>query len=323
MLNGIKKTAYFFLMLFSTVYPQGSYVLEPSEAILRKSGVEPALTPKELEMTRIKIDPLENQINYTNLAVIGAITLSSGVAIHIYQKNTWWADQSATFKIVNDWEYALWIDKIGHFYGTHLLAHAFSSAFEGSGIRNENSVIYSAAAAFAFEMYVEIEDGFGKNWGFSPGDAGADLLGALYFLGQYYYPVLKNFQPRISYWPSEDLLNPPAPGDRKRLHRANNVTDDYAGQKYWLAFRMKNLLPGNWAKYWPSFLMISVGTGLKDWNGYGKGQRELYIALDLDAEELPLHGQFWQFVKNTLNYIHFPMPGIRITPDAAFLAFVY
>ncbi len=323
MINGLKKTTYLIFIFFSTVFSQGNYSLEPSEAILRRSDFNPDFTLKKLDYEQLKLDPLENQINYTNLAIIGAITLTSGVAIHIYQKNTWWADQSSTFKIINDWEYALWIDKIGHFYGTHLLAHAFSSAFEGSGIRNENAVIYSATAAFAFEMYVEIEDGFGKNWGFSPGDAGADLLGALYFLGQYYYPFLKNFQPRVSYWPSEDLLNPPAPGDKNRLHRANNVTDDYSGQKYWLALRMKNLLPESLAEYWPSFLMISVGTGLKDWNGFGKGQRELYIAFDLDAEELPLHGEFWQFIKNTLNYIHFPMPGIRITPDAAFLAFVY
>ncbi len=323
MLKNILKNILVIFLYSITVSAQGNFSLSPAEAILRKPETITNLPVKTVSNGLKEIDPLENQINYTNLAIIGAITLSSGVAIHIYQKNTWWADQSSTFKIVNDWEYALWIDKIGHFYGTHLLGHAFSSAFEGSGIRDEDAVIYSAAAAFAFEMYIEIEDGFGKNWGFSPGDAGADLLGALYFLGQYYYPFLKNFQPRVSYYPSEDLLNPPEPGDRNRLHIANNVTDDYSGQKYWIAMRMKNILPAELAEYWPSFLMISVGTGLKDWNGFGKGQRELYIALDLDAEELPLHGEFWQFVKNTLNYIHFPMPGIRITPNAAFLAFVY
>ncbi len=323
MLKKAIKNIFVFFLAFSSVYPQGNSSLKPAEAILKKTETDYKTVINKVTGFPVKIDPLENQINYTNLAIIGAVTLASGVAIHIYQKNTWWADQSSTFKIVNDWEYALWIDKIGHFYGTHLLGHAFSSAFEGSGIRNDKAVIYSAAAAFAFEMYVEIEDGFGKNWGFSPGDAGADLLGALYFLGQYYYPFLKNFQPRVSYYPSEDLLNPPKPGDRDRLHIANNVTDDYSGQKYWLAVRVKNLLPESIARYWPSFLMLSVGTGLKNWNGFGKGQRELYIAFDLDAEELPLHGEFWQFVKNTLNYIHFPMPGIRITPDAAFLAFVY
>ena len=173
----------------------------------------------------------------------------------------------------------------------------------------------SAIGAFAFQMYVEIEDGFGKNWGFSPGDAAFDLMGALYSLGQHYYPVLKNFQPRVSYYPSLE--------QREGKRKDGNIIDDYAGQKYWMGIRMKNILPKSISKYWPSFLMLSVGMGLKNWNGFGKGDQDLYIAFDLDAEELPLHGGVWQFIKNTLNKIHFPMPGIRITPHAAFFAIVY
>ncbi len=69
--------------------------------------------------------------------------------------------------------------------------------------------------------------------------------------------------------------------------------------------------------------MISVGMGLRNWDGFGGGKQDIYIALDFDAETLPLHGPIWQFVKNTLNFIHFPMPGIRITPDTAAFVFVY
>jgi hypothetical protein len=63
--------------------------------------------------------------------------------------------------------------------------------------------------------------------------------------------------------------------------------------------------------------------GVKDLDGGGGGTREFYIALDLDAEELPLYGKGWQFVKNTLNFFHFPMPGIRISPDAAFFVLCF
>jgi hypothetical protein len=63
--------------------------------------------------------------------------------------------------------------------------------------------------------------------------------------------------------------------------------------------------------------------GGKNIDGFGGGYREYYLSLDLDAETIPLYGGFWQFLKNTLNYIHFPMPGIRITPDAAFFVFCY
>jgi len=262
----------------------------------------------------LSFDPLEKQVNYNVLAWVGGATLVTGIGIHIYQSNAWWQDQNNHFKFVNDPTYALGIDKVGHFYGTNLLAHLFSSGFEAANVQSEQSAIYGALAAFLFELYVEIEDGFGKNWGFSTGDLAADGIGAAYFVSQYYFPIMKNFQPRFSYIPTEDYIS--------GKHKGNGI-DDYEGQKYWIGLRMKKLLPKSWAQYWPAFLMISAGMGVRDLDGKGGGQREYYIGLDLDAEEIPLHGNVWQFVKNTLNYFHFPMPGIRITPDTAFFVFLF
>ena len=261
-----------------------------------------------------QIDPLKTDVDYSTLATVGGITLGIGVGVHIYQANAWWQDQSSTFKVVNDWEYALWLDKMGHFFGTALMAHGLSAGFEGANIDLEKSAIYGAIGAFAFEAFIEIEDGFGPQWGFSPGDISADFLGALYTVGQYYYPTLKHIQPRVSYFPSQKYLD----GEHK-----GNIIDDYAGQKYWLAFRMKELLPNKISEYWPSFLMLSVGMGLRDWDGFGGGKQDLFIAFDLDAEQLPLYGPVWQFIKNTLNFIHFPMPGLRITPNSAAFVIVY
>ncbi len=260
-------------------------------------------------------DPLETEINYPVLAGVGGIFLGSGIAVHIYQRNAWWKDQRQAFHFVNDSYYALGIDKIGHFYAGSLLAHAFSSGLEAGNINSEDAAIYGSLASFLFELYVEIEDGYGPDWGFSPGDATGDFLGAAYTLGQYYVPYLKNFIPRFSYIPSNELL--------EGKHRGGNMIDDYEGQKYWLSFRVKNLLPDNLSQYWPSFLMLSAGMGVKDLDGSGGGTREFYIALDIDAEEIPLYGKGWQFLKNTLNYIHFPMPGIRVSPDAAFFVFCF
>jgi len=260
------------------------------------------------------INPLETEIDYPFLAVMGGITIGIGISVHIYQANAWWQNQSSKFKFQNDWNYALWLDKMGHFYATAFMSHALASGFEAANLDLERSAIYGAIGAFSFELFLEIEDGFGPQWGFSPGDLGADFLGALYTVGQYYYPTLKHIQPRASYYPSKKYRD----GEHK-----GTVSDDYTGQKYWLGFRMKSLLPKSIAEYWPSFLMLSVGMGLSNWDGYGGGQQEIFIAFDFDAETLPLHGPVWQFIKNTLNYFHFPMPGIRISPSGAAFSIVY
>jgi hypothetical protein len=54
------------------------------------------------------------------------------------------------FHFVNDTDYALGIDKIGHFYAGSLLAHAFSSGLEAGDIQSEQAAIYGSIASFAF-----------------------------------------------------------------------------------------------------------------------------------------------------------------------------
>jgi hypothetical protein len=268
-------------------------------------------------LTNVEVDPdpLRSAIDYNKLMLFGGASLAVGVTVHIYQSNAWWQTQDSKFRFVNDWEYALWIDKTGHFFGTHLIGHAFSGAYEAANFQPEESAILSSISALAFELFIEIEDGFGPDWGFSPGDAMADVFGAGFYLAQYYYPFLKNFQPRVSYIPTKEFRN--------GTHKSGIIIDDYEGQKYWMGIRMKEVLPDKLADYWPSFLMVSLGMGVSDLDGSGGGTRSFYAALDFDAEQIPLYGGVWQFIKNTLNYIHFPMPGVRITPNTAFFGIVF
>lgn len=277
-------------------------------------------------------DPLHKEINYPILTGVGLSYAYIIYKINDYYKNTWWKEDSnyvndGSFHIVNDWEYALGLDKIGHAYGTTVISHFFSSGFQAANVNQELSVWLGAAGGLGLQLYTEIQDGFAPTdkvtgepkWGFSPGDAVADFIGASYFVAQYYYPYLKNFQLRASYYPSEAMRN----GEKSD----NNISDDYDGQKMWLAFRMKNLLPSSMAEYWPSFLMLSAGyavSGIGD-NATDAGlQQSYYLAFDFDAEVIPLHGEFWEFIKNTLNYIHFPMPGIKFSQDGvSFLLIAY
>jgi hypothetical protein len=269
------------------------------------------------EVRQDELNPLARDINYPVLYGMGALTIGTGLTIHFYQKNAWWADQSRVFRIQDDWDYALWIDKIGHFYGTILISHAMSASLEACNLPAEDCVVYGSLGAFLFQAYIEYEDGFGLDWGFSPGDFMSDFLGAMYPVAQYYIPYLNNFQFRVSYYP-------------KHLSGANPITghkhiivDDYEGQKFWLSFKMKNLLPKDVAKYWPGFLQLSLGMGVRDLDGSGGGISDFYLAFDIDADYLPISGSFGQFIKNTLNLWHFPMPGIRINNKTVFFAICY
>lgn len=263
------------------------------------------------------VDPFKKKTNYPILAGIGLAVLGTGTVIHLYQQKAWWSNQRTSFHFQNDWEYALWIDKIGHAYGGMIIQHGLSSGLEAANLTSEESAWYGAIGALAFQTFIEIEDGFGPQWGFSPGDFTGNLIGSAYPVLQYYFPQLKNYMLKASYWPKDLNKTNPVSGQQ------HIIVDDYHGQKFWLSLRMKNLLPKASAKYWPDFLMLAIGMGVKNLDGSGGGQRDFYVAFDIDTESIPLYGSFWQFLKNTLNFFHFPMPGIRVTSGIAFFGLCY
>lgn len=247
------------------------------------------------------IELFNKEINYKLLAGTGLIFLSAGTYLHNIQSNAWWS-VSDRFHTESGQKRLLNIDNISHFYGVNLLGHLFSGGYEASGMQSLESTWYSSLSALSYEVYIELEDAYHQGQGFSNYNLGADLLGTAFYIGQYYLPSLKSFLPKFSYQPSYEL---------RKNHRI--IFDDYAGQKYWLAIRAKEFVPEEIKNLWPSFINIAIGTGSN--NNVSREISGVYLALDLDTEELPLYGPFWQFVKNTFNYFHFPMPGIRITPS--------
>jgi len=316
----IFKAIIFFLLFCLTAHSQSKYdstYFQNDKANLKlelKKEANNSFSSNKFNLSDYEYDPLKTKINYTALTGLGAIYLGAGIGVHIYQRNAWWKDNRTSFHFQNDWQYALWSDKLGHFFAATLLVHAFSAGLEAANFQTNDAMLYGTITALAFQYYVEIEDGFGANWGFSPGDAIANTLGAGYALSQFYFPYLQNFQFKYSYYPSVKM---------RRGEHNGNIFDDYEGQKIWLSFNMKNILSGSIAEVWPAFINLAVGMGSKDLDGLGGGRREIFIALDFNVLELPLHGKIGNFVKNTLNYFHLPMPGLRISPDSAFFVFLF
>lgn len=267
--------------------------------------------------TPLAISPLSREIDYSMLWKVGLVVGGGWTALHFVKQNAWWKKNATNFHIYYDWDYALWLDKVGHFYGTTILAHSFRSAFEACNFEQEEIVWYGSVMALAFQTYVEIEDGFSPDWGFSPPDMYANILGATFPVLQYYEPFFNNFQFKFSYYPKWAINPHPADGRRRIL------IDDYEGQKYWLSFNVKNLLPNSVSRYWFSWLNIAVGVGGKNINGWGGGQKDIFIALDLNTDELPIYGSFQTFIKRSLSFIKLPMPGIRITDKLILIGLCY
>lgn len=256
-------------------------------------------------------DPDQTRVRWTPTIILGSALALTITGIHYYQMNAWWKDQRGPFHIMEDDAYALNIDKAGHFFGGAFCAFVGRKSMEWCGFSRNTSVITGALMSFLFEMYVELEDGFARKWGFSPGDAMADLIGAAWPVGQHFVPYLENFQPKFSYWPSKEL---------REGTSAKIFIDDYNGQSYWMGMRVYELLPSSWQKFWPSWLGLAVGVsvrGVQDsrTDVAGSPIRHVFLALDYDMTKIiPGDSWFLDTLAKAMNYIHFPAPAIQISP---------
>jgi hypothetical protein len=263
---------------------------------------------------------LQTKIKPIPTAIIGASYIGIFFLQHYGQMNTIWKEQG-DFNIREDGRYALYADKAGHFFGAYLTSYVFSETLMLAGFDWEDASITGSIMGLAYESYVEILDGFGVNWGFSPTDFYADVAGAGYFLAQYYVPYLQNITPKFIYVPA------PWHGD---LHRVPSemFIDDYSSHTIFLSLNIHNMLPDGMKDYWPSWLELCFGyaarnlcapyTGVCDPTKSEQvyddvwGNPKFVIALDYNLYQLlPDDGYFWNWLKQSLNYFKLPSPAIE------------
>src|SRR4030066_2025893 len=108
---------------------------------LRKNALNKSFQLKTINVPETQFDPLQKKINYPLLYGMGALYLGAGIGVHINMSNAWWKDNRTSFHFQNDWSYALWFDKIGHFFDATILVHIFSVGFEAANVQTEQAML--------------------------------------------------------------------------------------------------------------------------------------------------------------------------------------
>lgn len=252
-------------------------------------------------------------INTARLALLSGATLGATIGLYVYQEQAWWDGPKGEFWVVNDWVYSNGLDKLGHMYGSYVLSHAFRYGLEWSRVRESQSVLFGSLLALGLQFGIETLDGFHKIYGFSPGDAIANILGATLPILQWRFPVMKNFQLKFSYYPSAGYLD-----DLKR-QKQRVFIDDYEGQRYWLSVDPHFMMGERLRDFIPAWLGFSVGMGLTDpttdivrnpWTS------EYFLTLDYNLSKIETESGFLKGLFRVLDFIHLPAPGIAIKQGA-------
>lgn len=253
------------------------------------------------------VDSSRNEVKGGKLAVVCGITGGAFIVGHVFLSNLWWKGEKSAFHfdVEHDWKYALGADKFGHFFFPYLSSNIYRQALDWTGMDSTSALYYSCGWALAYETYVEVKDGFSKEWGFSPGDFTADLLGASFPILQNKIPILQNFNWKISFYPS----------DKFKAGAYKAIIDDYESTTHWLTINVHNLSPNEMKQCFPAIINVAIGHSVRNLDLQGAGNHELYLSLDWNLNALP--DGFWllNVLKRNLNYYHLPAPAIRIYPN--------
>ncbi|MBI3259317.1 MAG: DUF2279 domain-containing protein [Ignavibacteriae bacterium] len=255
---------------------------------------------------------IDRGINYTRLAVVGGVTAVGVTYGFILQKNLWWKGEKTDFyfNFDKDWRYAIGADKLGHFFFPYMVSGIYSQALEWAQMDSVSALWWGAGIGLAHQTFVEIRDGYSKDngggyLGFSWGDMSANILGAAYPLVQQQSKLLRNFNIKVSFYPSEQYKD----------GAKNVIFDDYESTYHWLSISVKNLLPYSIAEYYPAWINLAIGHSVKQLDGIGGGYHEIFIGLDWNLAGIPIEGKLWKTVAKTLGYYHFPAPAVKIYPN--------
>lgn len=281
---------------------------------------------------------LETNVNTKDILIYGGGLGVLFMAQHIYQIKENWKDK-APFKILEDGVYSLWTDKGTHIFNTYFPSYMFSEGLIAMGLSKNDAVLTGSIMGLAYQTYVEVLDGYGANYGFSPSDYYADIVGATFYFLQNRYGLAEYITPKFAYIPSNWY------GDKLRVPHTNFI-DDYSSQTTYLSFNMHAILPKSIGNYWPEWLELTVGYSAR--NLYNTGvfengklvenvdpvstfQREvspgnsvygdpkLIIGLDYNLIKLlPDGGAGWNWFKQTLNFLKLPSPAIEIGEKTRF-----
>lgn len=304
--------------IFGTLLVVTSFVCASVDTVDSAEQVASEKNWRDLSFDYRSEDPGSDSVqDFSALRFAGVASLTAGAFgvayLFVFQKG-WWDEQGSEFHFENDFDYALNLDKAGHFFAGVLLGEGFYQGYHWAGMSEFQSYFLAGVSTSLTHVAIDVKDGFSPEWGFSIFDVMSGTLGGFYPMAKRYVPVFNYFDIKWSYWKNSDAYY--------RQSDTDIFTDDYVNETFWLSLKIHRMLPRAARPYWPGWLAIAGGWSIDEGvfvEGPGKGHHEFYIALDYDFEGIFQPKERWaRDLVRFLNYFKLPAPTIQVYPDVRF-----
>ncbi len=234
------------------------------------------------------------------------------------------------FHFFNDDAEWLQIDKAGHAYSAYTESRLSMEMWRWAGLSRKQRIWIGGLSGVAYQSIIEVLDGFSSEWGFSPGDFTANIIGSGMFISQ---ELAWNDQ-RIKFKFSFHRKHYGEADLDKRADQLFGSTEierfikDYNAQSYWMSANIQSFFPDSRLPRW---LSLSVGYGAEgmfgarnniayDDNGNItfnrtdiKRYRQWYLSPDIDFTKIKTKKKGLKAVFFVLSILKFPAPTIEFS----------
>lgn len=207
------------------------------------------------------------------------------------------------------------LDKVGHFFSAYQICRHTAALYQNTGITRKQAALYGALSGFMFLTPIELLDGFQyPEYGFSPTDMVANVLGPSLYLGQYALWSEERIQPKFSFYPTVlAQIRPELLGK----NFSEQWLKDYNGQTYWFSINLFSFAPHSGL---PKWLSVSLGYGIQDMVGAEVVKsrslgydpyRQYYLSVDIDFRRIPTRHKGLKTLFFLLNTLKIPAPALE------------
>ncbi len=239
----------------------------------------------------------------------------------ILLNNLWYKDYPRSgFLLFNDNNEWLQMDKIGHTTSSYRISGTGYYLLKWSGVKENKAIWYGGTTGLVYLTAIEVLDGFSKEWGFSPGDEVANILGTSLFIGQQMLWHDQRIKLKWSFHQTNYFKYRP---DLLGKNLQENMLKDYNGQTYWISANIKSFLTKesefpkwlNFAFGYGADGMLGARTNPEIYNGNilpsYKRSKQFYFSADIDLSRIKTKSAFLKTILNVLNFIKIPMPTLE------------
>lgn len=251
--------------------------------------------------------------------------------VGLYQ--TWYRQYpQSSFHVFNDGNEWKQVDKVGHLYSAYLEGKTSIELWKWTGMERKKRIWVAGICGMAYQTTIEILDGFSKQWGWSWGDIGANLLGSGAFVAQELLWDESRINLKFSFHRMRypDVLLNDRSNDLFGVSQSERLLKDYNGQTYWASFSLHSFFPKS---NLPPWLCGAVGYGAQGLFGGREnigtdalGQisfnrtdiertRQWYLSPDIDWKKIPTKKKGLRLLFTVLNAFKMPAPTVEFSQN--------